>query len=120
MSPRSRAQKTLELLDLGCHDPYPWQVEHAQSSAVRTDAQVTVTADIRDVSDIMLVDHFNAIAEMYKAVAGLGRELRRYGISIPDAELNALQGDTLGWTDEASRVAGADHGLRGTSSTKAG
>jgi probable phosphoglycerate mutase len=48
VSPRSRAQKTLELLDLGCHDPYPWQVEHAQSSAVRTDAQVTVTADIRE------------------------------------------------------------------------
>lgn len=48
VSPRSRAQKTLELLDLGCHDPYPWQVSHAQSSAVRTSAKVTITPDIRE------------------------------------------------------------------------
>lgn len=48
VSPRSRAQRTLELLDIGCHDPYPWQVQHAQSSSVRTDAKVTVTPDIRE------------------------------------------------------------------------
>jgi sedoheptulose-bisphosphatase len=48
VSPRSRAQKTLELLDLGCHDPYPWQVTHEQSSTTRTDAKVTVTPDIRE------------------------------------------------------------------------
>ena len=48
VSPRSRAQKTLELLDLGCHDPYPWQVSHAQLATVRTDAKVTVTPDIRE------------------------------------------------------------------------
>jgi sedoheptulose-bisphosphatase len=48
VSPRSRAQKTLELLDLGCHDPYPWQVSHEQSSTIRTDAKVTITPDIRE------------------------------------------------------------------------
>jgi sedoheptulose-bisphosphatase len=48
VSPRSRAQKTLELLDLGCHDPYPWQVSFQQSSSIRTDAKVTVTPDIRE------------------------------------------------------------------------
>jgi broad specificity phosphatase PhoE len=48
VSPRSRAQKTLELLDLGCHDPYPWQVSHQQSSSIRTDAKATVTPDIRE------------------------------------------------------------------------
>src|ERR1700742_1399551 len=25
VSPRQRAQRTLELLNLGCHEPYPWQ-----------------------------------------------------------------------------------------------
>jgi len=48
VSPRSRAQKTLELLDLGCHDPYPWQISHAQTSEVRSTATVTVTEDIRE------------------------------------------------------------------------
>ncbi len=48
VSPRSRAQKTLELLNLGCHDPYPWQISHAQTSEVRSTATVTVTPDIRE------------------------------------------------------------------------
>jgi len=48
VSPRSRAQKTVELLDLGCHDPYPWQVSHAQSSSDRSHATVQVTQDIRE------------------------------------------------------------------------
>lgn len=60
VSPRSRAQKTLELLDLGCHDPYPWQVSSSQQPpsesqpstraprAARTNAKVTVTPLIRE------------------------------------------------------------------------
>ncbi|EXJ77089.1 2,3-bisphosphoglycerate-dependent phosphoglycerate mutase [Capronia epimyces CBS 606.96] len=59
VSPRRRAQRTLELLNLGCHDPYPWQTTgtgtgkhddqspthgHIESSPPRhrTDARVTV------------------------------------------------------------------------------
>jgi len=48
VSPRSRAQKTLELLHLGCHDPYPWQTSRDPSEKIRTDARVTVTEDIRE------------------------------------------------------------------------
>lgn len=48
VSPRARAQKTLELLQLGCHDPYPWQTTKDQTEPERTDAKVTVTEDIRE------------------------------------------------------------------------
>jgi broad specificity phosphatase PhoE len=48
VSPRSRAQKTLELLHLGCHDPYPWQTKRDESEPKRTDARVTVTEDIAE------------------------------------------------------------------------
>lgn len=48
VSPRTRAQKTLELLQLGCHDPFPWQEERDESEPKRTDAKVTMTGDIRE------------------------------------------------------------------------
>ncbi|KAI4115959.1 MAG: hypothetical protein LQ345_003548 [Seirophora villosa] len=50
VSPRKRAQRTLELLNLGCRDKLPWQ-EQQQSGKdhhVRTEAKVQVTDDIRE------------------------------------------------------------------------
>lgn len=49
MSPRKRAQQTLELLKLGCRDRLPWQ-DHQQTDPldIRTDAKVQVTEDIRE------------------------------------------------------------------------
>lgn len=56
VSPRKRAQRTLELLNLGCRDRYPWhsssssQDTPSSSSApdIRTNAQVEVTESIRE------------------------------------------------------------------------
>ncbi|KAF2499730.1 phosphoglycerate mutase-like protein [Lophium mytilinum] len=49
VSPRRRAQHTLELLGLGCPDPMPWQTNRAYpDSAVRTSAKVEITEDIRE------------------------------------------------------------------------
>lgn len=50
MSPRHRAQRTLELLNLGCHDPYPWQSEAStpSDSPHKTDARVTVEPRIAE------------------------------------------------------------------------
>jgi len=49
VSPRHRAQRTLELLNVGCHDPYPWQPpDTKQPGPYRTDATVTVTEDIAE------------------------------------------------------------------------
>ncbi|KIW39962.1 uncharacterized protein PV06_08523 [Exophiala oligosperma] len=61
VSPRHRAQRTLELLDLGCHDPYPWQTTttttsekssgsdlHTSSSQNKTDARVTIDPRIAE------------------------------------------------------------------------
>lgn len=59
MSPRHRAQRTLELLGLGCHDPYPWQSADPSKSKDsseakpeeqknKTDARVEVTESIRE------------------------------------------------------------------------
>lgn len=47
VSPRKRAQKTLELLYLGCRQKFPWQ-EQRDHGEVRTDAIVQVTEDIRE------------------------------------------------------------------------
>ena len=49
VSPRKRAQRTLELLNLGCHDRLPWQTE-ANDSITNTvgNARVQVTEDIRE------------------------------------------------------------------------
>ena len=47
-----RAQRTLELLDLGCTEPYPWQQQQHKSKSIdpehSTLAPVTVTPAIRE------------------------------------------------------------------------
>lgn len=49
VSPRTRAQKTLELLYLGCKEKLPWQEVRAEHpKGVRTDAKVQITEDIRE------------------------------------------------------------------------
>jgi len=49
VSPRKRAQKTLELLYLGCRKKMPWQEQRAHSdSDIRTEANVQITEDIRE------------------------------------------------------------------------
>ncbi|KIX05478.1 uncharacterized protein Z518_06350 [Rhinocladiella mackenziei CBS 650.93] len=51
VSPRHRAQRTLELLYLGCRDPYPWQTGNeisSETSPHKTDARVTVTDRIAE------------------------------------------------------------------------
>ncbi|CAG8962030.1 hypothetical protein HYFRA_00014139 [Hymenoscyphus fraxineus] len=54
VSPRHRAQRTLELLNLGCKSKYPWQEspslsqEEKKESDIRTIASVEVTEDIRE------------------------------------------------------------------------
>ncbi len=49
VSPRKRAQKTLELLYLGCRVKLPWQEqrEHGDED-IRTEANVEITEDIRE------------------------------------------------------------------------
>ncbi|KAF2655772.1 phosphoglycerate mutase-like protein, partial [Lophiostoma macrostomum CBS 122681] len=50
VSPRRRAQRTLELLDLGCRDRYPWHQKPAShpSLDIRTNASISVTDAIRE------------------------------------------------------------------------
>lgn len=56
VSPRTRAQKTLELLNLGCKERYPWssssssQTSQDSSSApdIRTHAKIEVTEAVRE------------------------------------------------------------------------
>lgn len=50
VSPRKRAQRTVELLDLGCEGRLPWDYEAESPPALkpRTDAKVQVTEDIRE------------------------------------------------------------------------
>ncbi|KAH7090198.1 phosphoglycerate mutase family protein-like protein [Paraphoma chrysanthemicola] len=53
VSPRTRAQRTLELLNLGCRDRYPWHPPNsndtgAQSLDIRTNAQIQITPAIRE------------------------------------------------------------------------
>ena len=49
VSPRRRAQQTLELLELGCRDKLPWEERRQHSDdAIRTDAKVQITEDIRE------------------------------------------------------------------------
>lgn len=59
MSPRHRAQRTLELLHLGCRERYPWNSSshHSSSSAettsqdqasLRTHATIEITPNIRE------------------------------------------------------------------------
>ncbi|KAF1360012.1 phosphoglycerate mutase family protein [Lizonia empirigonia] len=55
VSPRTRAQRTLELLDLGCRDRYPWHDHPTQSHTsptqtldVRTNASIEITESVRE------------------------------------------------------------------------
>lgn len=53
VSPRTRAQRTLELLNLGCRDRYPWHPSSTDSSGphsldIRTNAAIEVTQAIRE------------------------------------------------------------------------
>jgi len=54
VSPRHRAQRTLELLNLGCHDPYPWQDENDATPSTespsphKTDARVSIEPRIAE------------------------------------------------------------------------
>jgi len=49
VSPRRRAQRTLELLGIGCRDKLPWQ-DHRQydDAAVRCEAKIEVNEDVRE------------------------------------------------------------------------
>ncbi|TID16096.1 phosphoglycerate mutase-like protein [Venturia nashicola] len=49
VSPRHRAQRTLELLSLNCRTKLPWQDERTHSEAeVRTEAKVEITDAVRE------------------------------------------------------------------------
>jgi len=49
VSPRHRAQKTLELLALNCRDKFPWQqTRHCSDHEVRTEAKVEITENVRE------------------------------------------------------------------------
>jgi sedoheptulose-bisphosphatase len=52
VSPRHRAQRTLELLHLGCRDRYPWksadEQEHTSPLNIRTSASIQITPAIRE------------------------------------------------------------------------
>ncbi|KAK0507377.1 hypothetical protein JMJ35_010415 [Cladonia borealis] len=48
VSPRHRARRTLELLDLGCKDKFLWQEKHQNPLDIRTNASVQITPDIRE------------------------------------------------------------------------
>ena len=53
VSPRRRAQRTLELLDLGCHDRLPWQADNEQGEkrekgVLQNKVKVEITEDIRE------------------------------------------------------------------------
>lgn len=48
VSPRTRAQRTLELLNLGCKAPLPWAKSPPEHENVRTDAKVQITEAIRE------------------------------------------------------------------------
>jgi len=48
VSPRKRAQRTLELLDIGCREKLPWVEQHTSETGIRTEAKVQITEDIRE------------------------------------------------------------------------
>ncbi|EPE26459.1 Phosphoglycerate mutase-like protein [Glarea lozoyensis ATCC 20868] len=48
VSPRHRAQKTLELLNLGCSSKYPWSDHSTAPDDIRTHASIQITDDIRE------------------------------------------------------------------------
>lgn len=50
VSPRSRAQRTLELLEIGCKERLPWlaQRKAEDEEPIRTEAKVQVTEGVRE------------------------------------------------------------------------
>ncbi|MCJ1369335.1 hypothetical protein MMC20_000545, partial [Loxospora ochrophaea] len=49
VSPRHRAQRTLELLSIDCNEKFPWQGSREQGDEnAKTDAKCTVTQDARE------------------------------------------------------------------------
>lgn len=51
VSPRRRAQRTVELLNLGCAQPLPWSGSHPEDHhevGVRSEARVEVTESVRE------------------------------------------------------------------------
>ncbi|KAL3422752.1 phosphoglycerate mutase family protein [Phlyctema vagabunda] len=49
VSPRKRAQRTLELLELGCAEKLPWkELRENHPEGIRTHAPVEITDDIRE------------------------------------------------------------------------
>ncbi|TVY90214.1 Sedoheptulose 1,7-bisphosphatase [Lachnellula willkommii] len=49
VSPRKRAQRTLELLSLGCREKLPWEQQRSYPDAdIRTEAGVQITEDVRE------------------------------------------------------------------------
>ncbi|KAL8655799.1 MAG: hypothetical protein Q9226_002910 [Calogaya cf. arnoldii] len=49
VSPRTRAQKTLELLNLGCRHGLPWQEQQQiEAQPYRTDCKIQIDDDIRE------------------------------------------------------------------------
>lgn len=49
VSPRKRAQRTFELLNLGIDDPLPWQAHgEREADALHCDARIQITEDIRE------------------------------------------------------------------------
>lgn len=49
VSPRARAQRTLELLEVGCREKFPWEERRQHPDFdIRTNAKVQITEDIRE------------------------------------------------------------------------
>ena len=51
VSPRTRAQRTLELLDLGCRDRFPWAKDSGEPTSTldaRTNASIEITDRVRE------------------------------------------------------------------------
>lgn len=49
VSPRKRAQRTLELLGLGCQEPMPWGKHgEVEESGAETSAKIEITENIRE------------------------------------------------------------------------
>lgn len=50
VSPRNRAQRTLELLDLGCKERLPWKEDRKpeDEAPIRTEARVQITEAVRE------------------------------------------------------------------------
>ncbi|KAJ5342193.1 hypothetical protein N7541_011317 [Penicillium brevicompactum] len=48
VSPRHRAQRTLELLEIGCRERLPWNERRDSAEAIRTEAEVEITEAVRE------------------------------------------------------------------------